>query len=155
MQGVHLALGVSSRETPPNILSLEGKSEQGADLSHSRDHPVGLRVGSDASLPRFRFSCRLELLFPQQQQHLFSRRPWLRTGCVLSCKDRKILAAVTQVSVEGFPSGAVVRNPPANAEDRSSIPRLGRSSGRGDGNPLQYSCLENPHEQRKLVGYGP
>ena len=74
---------------------------------------------------------------------------------MLSCRDRKILAAVTQVSIEGFPGGAVVKNPPANAEDRSSIPGLGRSSGRGNGNPLQYSCLENPHGQRSLVGYGP
>ena len=34
-----------------------------------------------------------------------------------------------------------------------SIPGLGRSPGGGHGNPLQYSCLENPHGQRSLVGY--
>ena len=41
----------------------------------------------------------------------------------------------------------VVKNLPANAGDKrdlSSIPGLGRSSGGGHGNPLQYSCLENP-----------
>ena len=41
----------------------------------------------------------------------------------------------------------VVKNPPANAGDRrnvSVIPELGRSPGGGHGNPLQYSCLENP-----------
>ena len=32
---------------------------------------------------------------------------------------------------------------------------LGRSPGGGHGNPLQYSCLENPHGQRSLVGYSP
>ena len=32
---------------------------------------------------------------------------------------------------------------------------LGRSPGRGHGNPLQYSCLENPHRQRRLVGCSP
>ena len=40
----------------------------------------------------------------------------------------------------------VVKNLPANAgdlRDTGSIPGLGRSSGRGHGNPLQYSCLEN------------
>ena len=40
----------------------------------------------------------------------------------------------------------MVRNPPANAgdiRDASSIPGLGRSSGEGNGNPLQDSCLEN------------
>ena len=46
----------------------------------------------------------------------------------------------------GFPGGSVVKNPPANAEDArdaGSIPDLGRSSGGGNGNLLQYSCLEN------------
>ena len=33
------------------------------------------------------------------------------------------------------------------------IPGSGRSPGRGHGNPLQYSCLENPHGQRSLAGY--
>ena len=37
-----------------------------------------------------------------------------------------------------------VKNPPARAEDVGSISGLGRSRGEGDGNPLQYSCLENP-----------
>ena len=43
-------------------------------------------------------------------------------------------------------SGPVVKNLPANAgdtRDAGSIPVLGRSSGEGNGNPLQYSCLEN------------
>ena len=37
----------------------------------------------------------------------------------------------------------VVKNPPANARDMGSTPGLGRSLGIGNGNPLQYSCLEN------------
>ena len=37
----------------------------------------------------------------------------------------------------------MVKNPPANAGDMGSIPGLGRSPGTGNGNPLQYSCLEN------------
>ena len=50
----------------------------------------------------------------------------------------------------------VIKNLPANAgdvRDMGSIPRSGRSPGGGYGNPLQYSCLENPHGQRSLVGY--
>ena len=39
--------------------------------------------------------------------------------------------------------------------DLGSIPELGRSPGRGHGNPFQYSCLENPHEQRSLTGQSP
>ena len=46
----------------------------------------------------------------------------------------------------GFPGGTVVKNPPASAGDMGSIPVLGRSLGIGNGNPLQYSCLENPME---------
>ena len=44
---------------------------------------------------------------------------------------------------EGSPGGSVVKNPPANVGDVGSIPGLGRSPREGNGNPLQYSCLEN------------
>ena len=47
----------------------------------------------------------------------------------------------------------LVQNAPANTEDSDLIPRLGRSPGEGNGNPLQYSCLGNPNGQRSLVGY--
>ena len=40
-----------------------------------------------------------------------------------------------------------------NAGDQGLIPGLGRSPGEGNGNPLKYSCLENPHGQRSLAGY--
>ena len=49
----------------------------------------------------------------------------------------------------------MVKNPSANARDIGSIPGSGRFPGGGHGNPLQYSCLENPHGQRSLVGYSP
>ena len=52
----------------------------------------------------------------------------------------------------------MVKNLPANVadlKDTGSIPGLGRSSGGEHGNPLQYSCLENPHGQRSLEGYNP
>ena len=38
----------------------------------------------------------------------------------------------------------MVKNLPANAGDLGLIPGLGRFPGEGNGNPLQYSCLENP-----------
>ena len=50
----------------------------------------------------------------------------------------------------GFPGGSVVKNPPANAGDVGSIPGSGRSPGEGNGNPLQYSCLENPMDRGAL-----
>ena len=43
-----------------------------------------------------------------------------------------------------FPGGSVIENSPVNSGDEGSIPGSGRSSGEGNGNPLQYSCLENP-----------
>ena len=47
----------------------------------------------------------------------------------------------------GFPGASVVENPPANAGDAGLIPGSGRSPGEGNGNPLQYSCLENPMDR--------
>ena len=44
----------------------------------------------------------------------------------------------------GFPGDSVVMNPLDNAEDMGSIPKAERSPGGGNGNPLQYSCWENP-----------
>ena len=51
----------------------------------------------------------------------------------------------------GFPGGSVVKNPPANAGEGSSIPVLGRSPGEGNGNPLEYSCLGNPMDRQAWV----
>ena len=51
---------------------------------------------------------------------------------------------------EGFSGGSLVKNPLAkagNAEALDLIPQLGRSPGEGNGNPLQYSCLENPMDR--------
>ena len=41
----------------------------------------------------------------------------------------------------------MVKNPPANGGDMGSIAGLRRSPGEGNGNPLQYSCLENPMDR--------
>ena len=54
----------------------------------------------------------------------------------------------------GFPGGSEGIESVCNVGDLGSIPGLGRSPG-GHGNPLQYSCLENPHGQRSLAGYSP
>ena len=62
-----------------------------------------------------------------------------------------LLVSLSRVTLE-------VKNPPVNAgeiRDADSVPGPGRSCGRGPSNPLQYSCLENPHGQRSLVNYRP
>ena len=47
----------------------------------------------------------------------------------------------------GFPSGKVIKTLSANAGDAGSVPGSGRSPRVGNGNPLQYSCLENPMDR--------
>ena len=60
-----------------------------------------------------------------------------------------------------LPAGAslvaqmVKRLPTMKETQPGSIPGLGRSSGEGNGNPLQYSCLEKSHGWRSMVGYSP
>ena len=54
-----------------------------------------------------------------------------------------------------FPGGSDYKDPTYNEEDLRLIPGFGRSPEGGNGNPLQYSCLENPYGQRSLAGYGP
>ena len=51
------------------------------------------------------------------------------------------------LNISGFLGVSVVKNLPANAGDSGLIPGLGRSLGGGNGNPLQYSCLENPMDR--------
>ena len=41
----------------------------------------------------------------------------------------------------------MVKNLPANSGNKGSMPGLGRSPGEGHGNPLEYSCLENPMDR--------
>ena len=58
-----------------------------------------------------------------------------------------ILFFVFLYSLMGFPGGSVLKNPPDNAGDAGDsglIPGSGRFPGGGNGNPLPYSCLENP-----------
>ena len=54
---------------------------------------------------------------------------------------------------EGFPGGSDGKESSYNAGDLGLIPGWGRFPGGGRGTPLEYSCLENPHGQRSLVGY--
>ena len=64
------------------------------------------------------------------------RTELLRVRIELNCKT-----SASQVAL-------VVKYPLANAGDVGSIPKSGRSPGEGNGNPLQYSCLENPMDRR-------
>ena len=65
-------------------------------------------------------------------------------------KIQKLEISLTDcLRINGLPGGAVVKNPPANAGDTRDTGLIlgGRSPGVGNGNPLQYSCLENPMDR--------
>ena len=59
------------------------------------------------------------------------------------------------VDIWGHVGESAGKESTSNAWDLGSIPGLGRSPGEGNGNPLQYSFLENPHGQRSLAGNSP
>ena len=63
------------------------------------------------------------------------------------CSFKTCLIYIYLRSILGSPSGSVVKNPPANAVDVGLIPGPGRSPGEWDGNPLQYSFLDNPRDR--------
>ena len=52
-------------------------------------------------------------------------------------------------------SGSYGKESACNAGDPGSVPGLGRSPGEGNGNPLQYPCLENPMDRGAWGGYNP
>ena len=76
---------------------------------------------------------------------------WRRIYSISQLCIAKALTGASQVVL-------VIKNLPANAgevRDVGSIPGPGRSPGGGHGNPLQYSCLENPMDRGSLVSYSP
>ena len=57
---------------------------------------------------------------------------------------RIIIPLRITIPSQGFPGGSVVKNPPVSVGDTGSIPKSGRTFGRVNGNPFQYSCQDNP-----------
>ena len=88
----------------------------------------------------------------QGQRSLAGYSPW---GCKESDTTERLHFLSLSRSIQGFPGGSEGNESACNAGDVGFIPGLRRSPGGWHGNPLQYSCLENPQGQRSLVGYGP
>ena len=61
--------------------------------------------------------------------------------------ETKIIYKNLLMTNKGFPYSSAGKESACNAGDLGLIPRWGRSSGEGNGNPLQYSCLENPMDR--------
>ena len=73
----------------------------------------------------------------------------LHSGVFASCIKNSVRESL--LGIPFAPGDAVVKNPSADAWDMDLIPGLGRSPGKENGNPLQYSCLENPMDRGATV----
>ena len=80
-----------------------------------------------------------------------------RLGRGFACSDsyRRDMRCLMLVISASKIHSSVGKESACDAGDPSSIPGLARSLRGGHGNPLQYSCLENPHGQRSLAGCSP
>ena len=90
---------------------------------------------------------------------VLKRRIWAEHKC-LGLSHQAYLMVLRTIqqkwqSLQVFPCSSVGKESAYNAGCLGSIPWLERSPGEGNGNPQQYSFLENPMEQRNLEGYGP
>ena len=69
----------------------------------------------------------------------------LASYCPCGCKELDMIEQLT-----GFPDSSDSKESASNEGEAGSIPGSGRSPGEGNGNPLQYSCLENPSDRGAL-----
>ena len=105
--------------------------------------------------PLRKSACARTYMTPDLQEALLGNA--VMTLFVLDCEEPNI--SQTQHSGHicwvDFVSGSGSKEAACSAGDPGLTPGLGGSPGEGHGNPLQSSCLENPHGQRSLVGYSP
>ena len=96
--------------------------------------------------------CPVASRIAQLVKLLQCRRSWFNSwvGKILWWRD-----GLPTLVFLGFPGDSDGKDFTRNAGDLGLITGLARSPGGGHGNPLQYSFLENPHGQRRLVGYSP
>ena len=105
-------------------------------LTHPNMHDFHM-IMRWTSCPALRQLCKLERL---DQSTIYSPHP-------------KKIYLNWPICTWDVPGGLDGKESTCSVGDLGSIPGLGRSPGGGQGNLLQYSCLENPHGQRSLVGY--
>ena len=115
--------------------SLDGQTVQGEVLILHREQTEGA-VGTPRLVYMFIF------------HHVSLSHSLLRI-CYLTVKLHG------SISMTGFPGDSSSKESACNAGDPGSIPGSGRSPGEGNGDPLQFSCLENSMDKRGLVGYSP
>ena len=140
-----LPTSLSSLTNPPKSLEVFAYRTWDHELILTGKRPISMCLETEASL-----------VAQLVRIHLQSRRPqfhsWIRK---ISWRRDRLPTPVFL----GFPGGSDGKESACNVGDLGLIPGLGRFPGLGKfpggehGNSLQYSCLENPHGQRSLVGY--
>ena len=106
-------------------------------------------VGKVMSL-LFNMLSRLVIAFLLRSKRLLIS--WLQSPSAVVLEPKKIKSLIISIIYpsichEGFPGGSEGKASACNAGDLGSVPGLGRSPGEGNGNPLEYSCLENPRDR--------
>ena len=103
----------------------------------------------------------LSITNSQSLLRLRSIEPVMPSKHLIPCHPLLLLPSITvtiskcELGQMGFLGGSDSKESAHNARDLGLIPGLGRSPGGGHGYSLQYSCLENPHGEKSLVGYSP
>ena len=96
----------------------------------------------------------LQGIFPTQESNLQSLMFLASAGVFFTTSATWEALNLTRWDLTRiYVGGSDGKESACSAGNLGLIPGLGRSPGGGHGNPLQYSCLENPHGQRSLVGY--
>ena len=129
------------------LLSLN-PGEFSLSFQHSSTFSLPLQIFSSSGL----MFLILQLLFLGQVSLLPPASPPPSLTLCFTCSERR--KGEGRKDTES-PGGSDSRESACSAGDLGSVPGLGRSPGGGHSNPLQYSCLDNPHGQRSLAGCSP
>ena len=140
--------GLGSPSASANLLI--GSTPCPVGTCSSGGHPTAGQVNSGSSVLSSLSLCRQYSTRHEEACHvcLFNNIMHIQglAQTLLVATDRNSNSLNLKEKV-GFPGSTVVKNLPANAGDAGSVPGSGRSSGGRNGNPLQYSCLENPMDR--------
>ena len=105
-----------------------------------------------AGIPGFHFCGRGST--PENLQAMGTVRKKKKSFFLIHYSELRSFSKLAMI-IRSFPDGSDGKESTCNVGDLGLIPVFERFSGGGRGNPLQYSCPENPHGQRSLVGYSP